>query len=952
MNKNIRFQGLSLTPDELAAPEGSLALSANVEIHDASLRPSLIKGEPVTTPLKVSDTVARLQYVHTTVAYTHFIASVSERDGVKACWFSADGTYGGAIDHWFRGIDKIESVGNTLVILDSEGIHYILWDGKQNKYKYLGQQPPFVDLQFALSEQKTCDDWQAKKGDVTNIAVPEQEGIDNDDFTISGTTVELKNQQSLFTEAAWAVINRTNAVTAEKGYFYAPFLVRYCYRLYDGSSILHSAPIIMPVAIKDPFRVIYHDVHKDREGNAYVKQTRLFYEEDNSMGYALTYYPSAVALTYRNRTSSAFTTLKNNWKDIVKSIDIFVSPQVTPYKQDSLISSMSFKNENWGVRDAQVKSLVPDLDGMIEYYGALDNYRVMSNEDFFDRAALDLPRMSEEEYITAIRNTSNFYLFHSFNLEDTLATSYTEINDGINTQGIVAREQMTDDYKTHNLLIPMDTGKSSLYVYNHRLNASALKERLYEGFPLYNPWTDTLYGYMNIRKIIVLLNTDQGPKTVIQDYDSGHTVSFAQLSTWLFFYPDARAVKTIVVISYTHNGSTVIGHYVFSMKQHPQLNGAYADVSFMLKPEAEAGYSIYWPANGDYSATVDDLVEMPNKIYTSEVNNPYYFPVSGINTVGTGTVLAIASTTRALTQGQFGQFPLIAFTTDGIWALSVSSTGSYSAIHPISRDVCTNPKSVCQLDQSVAFVNTRGLARVVEQNVVPMSEQLIGPWTDIEHVFDELYTYFQSKTDIQKLIRFSDDPISFLQTAVLLYDPASARILCIPGQASAADITADSQVIFAYSTTDQTWSTLITKVILAAVAGYPHPYIQQQDGYVICLGTPYPYDSVPLTAGSGSAAAQPIDGLILSRALSFGDAMYAIADIAHHKMAASRPMMFIYGSNDLRQWHYVGRTNQTHVSYLPAHSYRYFRIALALSLVPSEQYISTSLNIQEKFPKL
>lgn len=951
MNKNIRYQGVSLTPDELAAPEGSLALSANVEIHDASLRPSLIKGTQVTNSLKVSGTTARLRYVHTTVAYTHFIASI----GDNLYWFHEDGSLGGSGAYQIVSLDnitKIESVGNTLIVLDADGIHYILWDGKQNKYKYLGQQPPFVDLQFALSEQKTCDDWQAKKGDVTNIAVPEQEGIDNDDLTISGTTVELKNQQSLFTEAAWAVINRTNAVTAEKGYFYAPFLVRYCYRLYDGSSILHSAPIIMPVAIKDPFRVIYHDVHKDREGNAYVKQTRLFYEEDNSMGYALTYYPSAVALTYRNRTSSAFTTLKNNWKDIVKSIDIFVSPQVTPYKQDSLISSMSFKNENWGVRDAQVKSLVPDLDGMIEYYGALDNYRVMSNEDFFDRAALDLPRMSEEEYITAIRNTSNFYHFHSFNLEDTLATSYTEINDGINTQGIVAREQMTDDYKTHNLLIPMDTGKSSLYVYNHRLNASALKERLYEGFPLYNPWTDLRFGNMNIRKIIVLLNTDQGPKTVIQDYDSGHTVSFAQLFTWLFFYPDTRAVKTIVVISYTRNDSTVIGHYVFSMKQHPQLNGAYADVFFMLTPEMEADNSIYWPANGDYSATVDDLVEMANKIYTSEVNNPYYFPVSGINTVGTGTVLGIASTTRALTQGQFGQFPLIAFTTDGIWALSVSSTGSYSAIHPISRDVCTNPKSVCQLDQSVAFVNTRGLARVVEQNVVPMSEQLIGPWTDIQNVFDELYTYFQSKPDIQKLIRFSDDPISFLQSAVLLYDSASARILCIPATPASADVTADSQVIFAYSTTDQTWSTLITKVIQAAVPGYPHPYIQQQDGYVICLGTPYPYDSVPLTAGSGSAAAQPIDGLILSRALSFGDAMYAIADIAHHKMAASRPMMFIYGSNDLRQWHYVGRTRKTHVSYLPAHSYRYFRIALALSLRPSEQYISTSLTVFKKFPKL
>ena len=927
MNKNIRYQGVSLTPDELAAPEGSLALSANVEIHDASLRPSLIKGTQVTNPLKVSGTTARLRYVHTTVAYTHFIASI----GDNLYWFHENGSLGGSGAYQIASLDnitKIESVGNTLIVLDADGIHYILWDGKQNNYKYLGQQPPFVDLQFALSEQKNCDDWQMMTEDLCNISVPEQEGVDNNDITISGTTANLNKQQSLFTEAAWALINRTNAVTAEKGYFYAPFLVRYCYRLYDGSSILHSAPVIMPVALKDPFRVIYRDVRRYNDGTIDITPVHVEID-DNEYRYVLSYYPSAVALTYRNRTSSAFATLKNNWKDIVKSIDVFVSPQIDPYKQDSLVTSLSIKSPNWGVRDAQVKELVSDAIF------------------FFDRAALDLPRMSEDEYITTLRNTSNFYLFHSFNLEETLATSYTEINDGLNTQNIVAQEQMTDDYKTHNLLLPMDTGKSSLYVYNHRLNASALKERLYEGFPLYNAWTDSLFSYMTVRKVIVLLQTDQGTKTVIQDYGSGNSISLAQLCTNIFFYPDSRAVKTIIEVYV--NGS--VRHWIFPMKQHPQLNGAYADIPFTLKPELIVHAQIN-PTPGAYSATVDDLVEMANKIYTSEVNNPYYFPVSGINTVGTGTVLGIASTTRALTQGQFGQFPLIAFTTDGIWALSVSSTGSYSAIHPISRDVCTNPKSVCQLDQSVAFVNTRGLARVVEQNVVPMSEQLIGPWTDIQNVFDELYTYFQSKPAIQKLIRFSDDPITFLQTAVLLYDPASARILCIPGQASAADLTADSQVIFAYSTTDQTWSTLITKVILAAVAGYPHPYIQQQDGYVICLGTPYPYDSVPLTAGSGSAAAQSVDGLILSRALSFGDAMYAIADIAHHKMAASRPMMFIYGSNDLRQWHYIGRTKKTHVNYLPAHSYRYFRIALALSLTPSEQYISTSMTVFEKFPKL
>ena len=117
---------------------------------------------------------------------------------------------------------------------------------------------------------------------------------------------------------------------------------------------------------------------------------------------------------------------------------------------------------------------------------------------------------------------------------------------------------------------------------------------------------------------------------------------------------------------------------------------------------------------------------MPNKIYTSEVNNPFYFPLAGINTVGTGEIVGIRSTTKALSQGQFGQFPLYAFSSDGIWALQLSDAGLYSSIQPISRDVCNNPDSITQLDSSIVFSTERGLKLLQGSDISLLSSSLEG----------------------------------------------------------------------------------------------------------------------------------------------------------------------------------------------------------------------------------
>ena len=63
-------------------------------------------------------------------------------------------------------------------------------------------------------------------------------------------------------------------------------------------------------------------------------------------------------------------------------------------------------------------------------------------------------------------------------------------------------------------------------------------------------------------------------------------------------------------------------------------------------------------------------------------------------------------------------------------------------------------------------------------------------------------------------------------------------------------------------------------------------------------------------------------------------------------------MLFLFGSNDNVNWRYIGKTNRRKADYIPGHSYRYFRVAVAFdSITTSELYYETQLGITPKYQK-
>ena len=955
MQQSIRYKGLSLTPDEMAVENGALSLCGNLELHDGALRPSIVTGTPLSQPLTINGAVAKILYVHETGNYRHLIAIASS----AIYWFLQDGSLGSTTPiksfDYEASVLSVNSIGNTLIIVATDGIHYALWvDGG---YKYLSQKPPFVEIAFSISDDYP-ENYSNGGVDAEGSANGFREAFQQTTYSCNDVFDKVKmsmadfiigdvecltikeDKQSDLTQSIYALVNRTNNLIARKGRFYANFFVRYCYRMFDGSMIMHSSPVFIPVQIPDSYMVLSANAFSlnatDGVINTYDDFT--FQREDGKNNTSRVHITKVAFIYYPRNVDLRYTILdaKRNelekWKDVIKSVDIFITPPISNVDTSEKISSLRAGRRNYMLGKGLL-SLTYESGGI----------KIGDTSVYF-------PSLSQDAYRNKLKNTSAFYKVCSLKLSDLAICSAKKLPVDKNAVYQVSlQEQMKDDYKTHNSLFAQGG-----YVYNHRLNLYNMKEKLFQGFNgwvmlpglyilKYDDSTDNQKYRYKIQKIVVSLNTTSGTKYVESSdrFFSRQDIDAFMISNLVKFYPDSRADKMAIFCKDSSDNDVI---FVFPLEQCAELNGA------MHMGDFTDNFEQYKVDSFDY--TVDDVVELSNKIYTSESDNAFYFPLNGINTVGIGTIQGIASTTRALSDGQFGQYPLMAFSTDGIWAMEVSSKGTYSSIHPISREVCSNPKSITQLDQSVLFATNRSISRIAESQVVSMSDVLDGPAFNISGSLGKFLNFFVDaegdsesvktiKAQMRQLIDFTSSPIEFFQRCQVIYDYKNSRIFCLDVTQTSKTSTADT-VALCYSIKDNAWSTFLIQNVLTAINSYPHPYIQYRDGSVMVLDKGYDYEDTT-----------EYHGIIVTRTLKFDEDNVpdSITGYIHSLTSGSIPIMWLYGSNDNQNWHYIGRLGGMKSSYMATHSYRFFRIALYLKMKSMNQYFATRLEIIRRFSK-
>lgn len=887
MNKEIKYNGYTASPSDYECPDGDLSVAINFVPEDGAVKPVF----PPVVDEEATGFTGTCVYIHKNSGYTHYIV----REGDAFSWFDKETkktTSIGSVTNYI----KVTSVGNTLIFLTENGLVYYLWKGGTTGYLLLGSKIPECPIAFGL------------QGEV----------IRTDEFSISFDSISegsiwnefSDNNKTRITDQVLAKVNKFIAEeSTNKGKFIYPFFVRYAYRLYDGSLTMHSSPVLM-IASSDLAPQVFW-THITGKGSYTDAKLRVC--------------AAVHTLDYAVILQSRLDMLKK-WGDIVRSVDIFISKPIYTYDQNGKCTKFANAEtyDSYCVckhtNQAASTTRFP-LRYQRNSFNKLYAFTFDPTGLTYPSGRLMIPRRSVDAVKEDIRSTSQFYLLESIKIEQ-LTTTRTKINvEEDYLQSLVTREVMTDDYDSHDTLIPHYS-----FTYNSRLNLSNICKRLYDE---YNAGAMMMHtnGYIanfngasadvvdGTSGVVVYYYIKQDGKDIIVEGESCAMATHEAPFIFLF-YPNVNAYKAVIV-----QWNYLPTCHEVQLEQHGFLNGSF--------------YFGGWenPASGgnmpSASSPANRTIELPNKIYTSEVNNPFVFPVLGINTVGAGEIKGICSAAKALSEGQFGQFPLYAFTTEGVWALEVSSTGSYSARQPITRDVCINPDGITQLDNAVLFPTDRGIMLISGSQTQCITDDI-----NSEFPFNALSLPGFSKLHDM----LGHDPVSdkclptlpfteFLERCRMIYDYVHQRVIVY-----APDVT----YAYVYSMKSKQWGMTFSN-IASSLNSYPEALAIDNDNNIVNFSK----------IGSNVS----VKGLLLSRPLKLDmpDMLKTIDTIIQRgHFHNGNVQSVLYGSRDLYNWHLVWSSQDHFLRGFSGTPYKYFRIACVTSLSEDENIFGASINFTER----
>jgi hypothetical protein len=804
MNKEIKYNGLSTVPPDNTCQDGDSAMLLNLVPEDGALK-------PVSAPkllLQLGEN-KKVIYIHKTISFSNYIIqdiktfelyvlNANEKLFERAVSLGA-----------YRSLSHVNAIGNTLLLFTEEYIIYFLW--KQGQYAMLGNHVPNLQLSFGLRGKPRIYSLSDESHSTFNVNF---ERIDESRLY----EVWTEDNQKKITSQIMAKVNKFLAdQTIKEGRFALPFFVRYALRLYDGSLVCHSAPILMNPSTKTAPVVFWNRV-SGKEGYTEAECDIMLV---------------SAGIDYQLLPDGENSHLRMyDWKDIIKSVDVFISKPIYTYDQSGNCKSFAdtdnldtkfigaldisrFSDEmtieragliNVPVRKrAEDTALLPiSVNGTDLTSGTpggrenpLGKYYVewkysklytlfFSKDSTYPKTTISLPEHTDDKNREMLENVQNFYFLKSISINE-LSTSERKdiVVNKEYLQSLTTRETMTDDYLSHDRI----TAKYS-QTYNGRINLSGIRRELFQGFIAGSMFSYANnseaswelkkdgkvlldFGSLDYRDISIQTMIEEGgERYIVNSYVSSHLAPFVSSmytngdfapTSWgcYVFYPNTHATMMRI-----HAG---IDTYEVKLKPHEFLNGAYGVIDYELIRKQNTTHT-------EPPTKLENIIDVPNKIYTSEINNPFFFPVTGINTIGTGRILGIATAAKALSEGQFGQFPLYAFTDEGVWALEVNSTGGYSAKQPITRDVCLSSKSITQIDSAVLFTTDRGIMLLQGSQAMCISDVLNGenavPITVLPKI-DKILEHADLSKGTLRILPFMD----FVRDCRMIYDYEHQRII-------------------------------------------------------------------------------------------------------------------------------------------------------------------------------
>lgn len=703
MNKQQQLtydKGISNIPSDILCDDNCLEESMNIVYRDG-------EHQPIQNPVRVLGVemhenvgIKKVLFIHKTNTQHNYITLLGDN---RLAWgvASGSGEYEGKglLDIQVTDTDglQVDAIGNILIVNADNTTSYLPWNG--TAYSAPVTKIPIPKVKFQLQEVQRVRAWNENSEVMADADGNNFEGI-----------TWLENQGDV-RNILYGMYYKNRAELHRAKAFCSPFAVRYALEMYDGSLIYQSNPIMM-----FPSYTYNSVIYWDLGGHAWYMWTQ---------GWKL-----AACIEQG---------LDDSWKDIVKGIVVYVSKEAELY---------SF-NDSWTPKAKRINAdNFVFYDHIIDKYGWNENYDQIRRYDAWGapveppvyHAFYDILK-PHSDTVKEVAENGVYFKLCELPLYNSKYVGKCELLDELfessRLEALEGSLRMTnDDFHSYAM-----TSADFISTYNNRLLLAGLKRSLYRGFSHFtshhddnNPKQVAFVTYLKINGMEVRLKNLANSSSEIY-------------GIW-YYYPDTRAYRT-EVWEFNSQLNKWCRADVAELKQHPALNGAYAFCTddWVLGDVTGGGRAgVYQEMTVEEMNAIPEtfLETLPSEFSLSEVNNPFVFNASGYNRIGSGDIIGLSNLTTALSQGQFGQYPVILFSTEGIWAASLNSEGVFEAVHPMSREVCNNPASITQTDGAVFFSSAKGLMLIVGSNVSCVSEQLSGEFPNMLKTAKIAYDYRDS----------------------------------------------------------------------------------------------------------------------------------------------------------------------------------------------------------------
>lgn len=826
--KRIQLRGISRTPSDRMNADGGVAESINIRLDEGEcapmVEPKIVEGIPESAEV-------RPVYIHKTNAYTNYIG-LSIVDNASGCvnaklWYC---TLGGDWTMFWNEVlelgetfQEMRSLGNILIMQTNQRNHYIIY--KDNSYRYLGTKlpEPMVELQtvkefeFNTKINFPVDLSEALEGKDLSDARVLLKSYSMDTFNSRNfypynteSNDRAKDLVKTISKAVMQVFNKAVVEKREDYVFCRPVFARYAVKLYDGTYVNISAPILLGCGLSDTIAMLIDNKTNDDDVNLQLKNK------------------------FKIHVNAKIE--EDNWMDYVSSVDIFLSTDVSTASNDAELMMTKEENKNWPDENWKVfkiendKPLVDELLSKSNFYLALS---LEAKYVYRDNPVLGYIKPKSQDDLLVCRTLGddfrsghNSQMIHSlmeYNgrllgcgvrewlprgyrfLQSTITKGITNI---LSLAGVKYVVGTPNEYFKYKFYIRTSTGKEASVLAHFALEDS-------EMFPLDLETTNNA-----IRDIYY-----ETPRAFIT-------------------YPDSRCYKVDVYNSVQDITIT------YPMKPHPMLDCAYYFADSLMTPIV-----IYTKGDIEYDHEFDNsenrVIEEYNRVCMTDVDNPFVIPTAGRLTFGS-TVLSVATTTTALSTGQYDQAPLYVFTATGIEAQRINADGSFSVHSFVSRDVAKRG-SICPVDKAIIFSSDKGVMCLSGSQVECLSATLNGPQYALEKNAARLIAC-DGWNSFSPAYSDTEGFISFITSSVYAYDYAGGRLLCFNPKKAYQ---------YVYDFRSGTWHTMlvINELFAGLLNSYPQTFICTKDAngvYKIMDFSTY-YDANGSYVRRGMIVTRPFD---------------------------------------------------------------------------------------------